>query len=208
MVIEALGIADRLKAATRDAHIEAERHPFQVALMEGRLSRDVYASQLGQMLHVHRGLEHCLRACVEPRVRGVVDEWQFQEANLRADFEFFGGKTVEPQPFAETTALLAKIRASADACPVSLLGYHYVTEGSKNGGKFIAVRVRAAYALNGTEGTRSLDPYGAEQPVRWKSVRERLQAVTLDESEAGLVIQAAQDMFRGIISIFTRVQGG
>ncbi|NNG17900.1 MAG: hypothetical protein HKM89_15600, partial [Gemmatimonadales bacterium] len=59
------GIMATLKAATAEQHHRAERHEFQQMMVRGTLPREVYADWLGQMLHVHRGLEDHLDRLVE-----------------------------------------------------------------------------------------------------------------------------------------------
>lgn len=47
-------------------------------------------------------------------------------------------------------------RTIAD-CPAAILGYHYVLEGSNNGGRYIARPIRRVLGL-GDEGTSSSTP--------------------------------------------------
>lgn len=197
------GIMVRLRSATRELHDQAERHPFQRELATGILPRDLYAENLGQLFHVHRALERELRrAASEDKAIGtVVRDYQFKEDLLREDVSFLGLEVEEIEPVGPATELMGDIRQAAEAFPRKLLGYHYVLEGSTNGGKYVARAVRGAYGLSGSAGTTYLDPYGARQQERWQAFKQDMDRVGFSEQESGAIVEAACDMFRGIIGI-------
>jgi heme oxygenase len=82
---------------------------------------------------------------------------------------------------------------------------HYVFEGSKNGGRFIARSVREAYALTGADGTRYLDPHGDEQSARWRAFKETLDSVRLSDAEAHQVVAGATSLFIALGQIATEI---
>ncbi len=111
MTTPILPIMQRLKQDTEALHDLAESHPFQVALVKGRLSIGAYAAYLGALHAVHEPLERLLRAVADrtPFSR-VVGESQYQTANLLADFAFLesadkGGNTADSRLVARVGGL-------------------------------------------------------------------------------------------------------
>ncbi|NUP88373.1 MAG: biliverdin-producing heme oxygenase [Candidatus Sumerlaeia bacterium] len=194
----ASGLPDRLREETRPHHDAAERHPLQAALARGTLPLETYVAHLEQLLLIHARLESWLlsESSREPRLLSVADPAHFQEANLRADLRHFGGAE-SPSPTPATRRLLDHIDQVAASCPIGLLGFHYVLEGSKNGGRFIAIAVRRAYHLEGA-GTAYLDPHGEQQRPLWQAHRQRLGAIAVTPAEADVIIDSAKALFVAI----------
>lgn len=89
-------------------------------------------------------------------------------------------------------------RLAADH-PLALLGILYVLEGSTNGSKFIARRLRPAYELPATgEGAGYLDPFGDMQPARWRAFKAAMDARRLPAAEVGHLTLAAHQTFGSI----------
>lgn len=198
-----------LKEETQTLHTEAERQPFQQALLAGTLPRDTYADSLEQLYLVHRTLEAALRrhAPTVPAIASVVREYQFQEIALRSDLACFG-RAVEPvEALPPVRAFLDEIEATSASNPVALLGYHYVLEGSKNGLKFLADRVRKAYQLDGA-GTAYLDPYGSEMRSRWAQFRQDMDAVGFAPDESRRIIRAACSAFEHLTAMYRTLGAG
>lgn len=200
MLTDARSITDRLKQDTQAQHDAAEAGGFNEALMAGRLPREGYVAMLGQLLHLHTALEALIRANVGrvPALHAVMTEEQYQRPYLLEDLRFFG---VDPGSIAAlpaTRALIGTIEAAVRENPASLVGFHYVLEGSNNGGRVIAMRVREAYGLSDGAGTRYLDPYGPAQRGMWKEWKERLAACPISDPEATAMVEAARTMFSGI----------
>ena len=83
--------------------------------------------------------------------------------------------------------------------PMALLGILYVLEGSTNGSKFIARKVRPAYELPATgEGAAYLDPYGDVQPARWQEFKAAMDALNLPAADVAPMVVAAQETFDSI----------
>lgn len=193
-------ITDRLKQDTQAQHDAAEAGGFNEALMGGRLPREGYVAMLGQLLHLHTALEGLLRANVGrvPALQAVMTEEQYQRPYLLEDLRFFGIEPASIEALPSTRELIEAIEAAARENPASLVGFHYVLEGSNNGGRVIAMRVREAYGLAEGAGTRYLDPYGPAQRGMWKAWKERLAACPLSEDDASAMVDAAKAMFTGI----------
>jgi heme oxygenase len=197
------GIMVRLRAATRELHDQAERHPFQRDLATGILPRDSYAEYLGQMYHIHGALEGELRSAAQKdeAIRSVVRDYQFKEELLREDVSFLGLEVEEIDPVPATMELIADIHCAAEEFPRKLLGYHYVLEGSTNGGKHVVRVVRGAYGLSDGAGTLYLDPYGVRQQEHWQAFKRDMGRLGFSDRETGAIVEAACEMFRGILRI-------
>lgn len=199
---------DRLKTETAALHEAAEHTPVQQALMRGSLPRDAYAEMLGQLLLVHRALESRLREA-RPRVPllgALVHDYQFQEPYLLEDLAFLGVEPERVRPMPAASRLIEAIEHDARTRPVALAGYHYVFEGSNNGGRFIAKAVQRAYGFApGAPGTRYLDPYGEAQRARWEAFKQVLAGASLPPAEADAVVGAAMTCFRLIGELYTEM---
>lgn len=195
-------IAARLKSETRELHTVAEHHPIQHGLVRGELPLQLYVANMAQLLCVHRALERALRAACETcdAVRTLVREEYFQAPRLSADLRHFGADPEMASPTPATQELCARIEQCAQEHPAALIGYLYVLEGSNNGARYIARAIRRAYNLEHV-GATHLDPYGDEQPAKWAAFRETLNSLDLSPDEADAIIEAADDMFRGVSAI-------
>lgn len=189
----------RLRRETRTHHERAEQHPFQQALVHGTLPREAYARYLAQLHIVHSAMESALAACAarEDRLRAIVSEDQFMSGFAGEDAQFFGVNPAEARALPGSQGMLERIAWFKDCTPVGLLGLHYVTLGSSNGGKFIARAVRKSYRLSDS-GVRYLDPWGERQPAIWGAFKERMNAASFLPAENDTIVTAAGEMFDAI----------
>lgn len=209
-VQDAPSIMTRLRDDTRALHDAAEKSGFQQALFAGTLPRERFVESLAQLFCIHRALEAHLRAATpnSPPIDAVVREYQFQEPHLREDLRHFGRDAESAIPLSATREMISAIDRAARENPVALLGFHYVLEGSKNGAKFLAERVRTAYGLNGTDGTRSLDPYGPRQRELWGAFRQSMDAVGFSQAEMAAILDAAATTFTGLTDLYNGMYSG
>lgn len=193
---------DRLKHETAELHAVAERQPLQAAMVSGRVSREAFVAFLAQIIHVHAGLEGLIRqhrdAC--SRLRVVGEEQLRHSSRIAEDLLALGGSMPEA-PGAATRRLIDQLQRSATEAPMSLLGAHYVLEGSMNGNRYIAKAVRRALGLEGCTGTRYLDPYGDAQREVWQRHRAEIDRLDWAEHEADAAVRSAKAMFQGIVEI-------
>ncbi len=196
-------IGDRLKAETAELHTRAERAPLQAALIQGKLDRAGYAEFLGQMLLVHDALEQAIESAAEKHhgVRAVWGSEQNKAALVREDLAFFGVDPARVVPMAETQAVIGLIRDRSAAHPEVALGLHYVLEGANNGNQFIARVIRKMYAIEGSEGTKSLDPYGPAQRETWAAWKSTLNAQQFTGPEQDRIVEGAAAMFQAVIDV-------
>jgi len=197
-------ISERLKAQTRDLHQRAEQGGLPSDLLKGRLPRDRFVAMLEQLLLIHAELEDQIRQQrpSEPRLAALVDDEQFKVQLLRQDLEHLGADPDSATPTGATFDLIARIRELGTGDPLSLIGLHYVLEGSTNGNRFIAEVARQAYRLDGRAGTRYLDPYGQAQRQRWAGFKQTLRELRFSPEEESRVIDSARAMFTGITRVY------
>lgn len=192
-----MGIMDLLREETAGLHDRAEKHPFQRALVQGRVARGAYAAYLRQMLHVHQALEGELEASrgVWP-ISEVVTREQFREGGILEDLAALGEDGGEVLDGARTLA--GEIRARRGEA-LHLLGMQYVLEGSTNGGRYIARAIARAYGLTpGEAGLRYLDPYGERQQKAWGAFKGAMSGLDLDEASRVAILGGARAMFEGV----------
>lgn len=202
MTEEAQSVMQRLRESTRDLHDAAEHHDFQRAFAQGSLPKGRYLSYLSQMYLVHEALESQLRKAAETSeaIRSVVDERQYQVPYLVEDLEFFEVDPESIEPLPGTQRLIDDIERMASE-PASLLGLHYVLEGSNNGSRFIARGLMGAYSLAPGPGLRYMDPYGDEQRERWLAFRATMDEVGFSPEDSDRLVESARHMFQGIVEI-------
>ncbi len=194
------GIMVRLKESTVAQHDAAENGLFQQDLVKGKLPKDAYVDMLAQLLLVHAALEKHLRQ-LENRLEAagaVLREHQFQEPYLREDLRYFGRDAEAVEPFDATRRFIDRIEEIAKARPLTLLGVHYVLEGSNNGSKYIAKAVRRAYSLPEGPGTRYLDPYGDNQKEYWQRFKDDMNSVGFSQADSQTLIEAASETFAAV----------
>jgi heme oxygenase len=189
-----------LRENTASHHRRAEQHEFQREFVRGTLPRELYLRWLGQLLHIHTALEAHLDRLVagQPRFKGVFDDTRRKVDLLRKDLAFLGAAAGQPA-LPAAGAMIAWLASLAESQPMALLGVLYVLEGSTNGSKFIARKVRPAYGLPADgSGTAYLDPYGDAQPARWQEFKAAMDALPLPADEVEPIVAAAQHTFDSI----------
>ncbi len=189
-----------LRESTASHHRLAEQHEFQQQFVRGTLPRPLYVHWLGQMLHIHAALEAHLDRLVakNPQLKSVFDDGRRKVVPLQKDRAFLGSATDQPA-LPAARAMMTRMDQLATAQPLALLGILYVLEGSTNGSKFIARKVRPAYELPVTgEGSAYLDPYGDVQPARWQEFKAAMDALNLPAADVAPMVVAAQETFDSI----------
>jgi heme oxygenase len=201
------GIMLRLAQATAEPQRALKQHPLQRDLAAGLLPRAVYVAWLGQLFFVHRALEwHLgrLRAAVPP-LASVVRDHYFHTPALASDLSCFGVNLYTLTPLAPTTVLVELIEGLADRAPLTLLGFDYVLEEGKNGGRQKAKRARLAYRLAAGQGVAYLDPYGETQRQRWLDFKIDMEATAFEPWEVVVVADAARLMLDSLIAVMDAV---
>lgn len=198
-----LPIMERLKEETRDLHSQAEGQPLEQDLAKGRIAREAFVDYLAQRYRIHEAFDEALRGALgkHSAFAAVARDYHYHAPRLAADLRFFGTEPDTVEPSEDTRALIAEIQRLAREEPVSLLGVQYVFEGSTNGARFIARAIRGVFRLEGTDGTRYLDPYGEEQRARWGAFKQAMNEQTFTPAEQDGIVEAGKKVFAGIIAI-------
>lgn len=193
-------LMDRLKESTKSMHDSAESSQFQSKLANAHLAPEVYADYLEQLYLIHSKLEEEIRSHQgkEKPWAEIVTKQQLQEQFLKDDLDHFGRRADNIKALAATRNLLNKIEQLSQSCPVALLGMHYVLLGSKHGGKFIAKNCQQAYQLSDGQGVIYFDPYGQTFMSIWKTFKEEMNKLALDENQSKQICDAAASMFLAV----------
>jgi heme oxygenase len=188
-----------LKDSTRKRHEQAEAHPFQGSLAQGRLPIAAYRRYVVQLAHLHQKFESDLHqvATRSPFDSVVVDE-HYQLPFLLNDLKALGVSL-------DSEAALPCVHEFAGhqdlkAKPEALLGALYVLLGSKHGGKFIAHKVKESYQL-GEAGYTYFNPYGENFRLLWQNFTAALNALPEDEKLRTNIVAGADSTFDLFVKI-------
>lgn len=194
-------LADLLKQATAEAHRAAERHSFQRSLVRGRVSRAAFFIHQSGMLEIVRAVQKQLLAHPGPGWAECAEAMAAHGDRLQRDIEGLQDGDGPAPPSHAVRRLTERLGGSAWT-PEATLGAFYVIEGSMNGNRFIRralAAVRPALAAH----LRYLDPYGPDQPVRWRQSRcliSQLGDTLADPAEA---VRAARAAFAAAADLAT-----
>jgi heme oxygenase len=204
------GVLRRLAHATADSERAMKQHPLQRDLTRGLLPRSSYVNWLTQLFFVHRTLEwHLgrLRAVVPP-LAAVVRDHYFHTPALASDLSCFAVDLQRVTRLAPTHVLVDLIDGLAVRAPLSLVGFAYVLEEGKNGGRQIAMRARLAYRLQPSLGVAYLDPYGDKQRQRWLEFKGDMESVGFEPEEIHVMADAARRTHQSLIAIMDAIVMG
>lgn len=207
MVEPSPGVMEALRTRTTEHHERAEGHPFQKALVSGRLPRPAYLENIGQLMFIHAELEARLRTLREsdPRVAAIVGDNRFHSGTFESELRFLGMEPEAVRPLAGVTELVDELRVLAEREPLAALGMLYVLEGSTNGGVFIAKAVTRAYGLTGPDGARWLNPHGEAQRPAWIAFKQSMDGAGFAAGEIETMVAAARWMFDAVSRVGSAV---
>jgi heme oxygenase len=198
-------LADQLRAAIRSHHDAIEETPLAVAMIRGTVTRDAYADWLGQMRHLHAGLEQTLADCAA--VAAVYSPVEMTRSGmLERDMAVFGATEAPPwEPVARLTERFAEWRVAA---PWKLIGVLYVLEGSRMGSMALLRPLAGAFGISPRPGV-GLDYHLdgiATRPQKWQQFRAVLSTLPLTESQRADVTAAAVETMRALCELYTSKQ--
>lgn len=185
-----------LRESTAESHRHAEKRPLNRALARGDISPAAWLRSLEQHLIVYRTLERRLDLLLVSHpawTAAFAEPFRRRVADFEADITDLGGSlTNAPLPATE-----AAVRSIDAASPEAIVGMLYVSEGSTNGGRFLAKSAARALDVDQASrtGFRNLDPYGDLQPARWASFKTGLDAIHFSEAERNQIRLGAEAMF-------------
>ncbi len=196
-------VMQQLRDDTHDLHKAAEGQPFQMALIRGHLSESLFVAYLEQLFLLHQCFEDRLTQALKtmPSVSHVVQPEHYHEARLYRDLNYFGNELRQLRPLPATDDFSAQLNTYVIDEPAALLGVHYVLEGSKNGGRFQAMKVREVYGLTGKDGTEYLDPYGDQQQAVWQQFKTAMNELEWPPTTRRSLVSGAKATFQTFIGI-------
>lgn len=203
---DSANVMAHLKEATAEAHRQAETRPLMRAIAQGTIGRARFVAHLEQLLVVHRALDPAVQRAVSehPGWAGLAAAERGRVPDLEADLHVLGG-SLAPAPLPATTTTVTAI---AKATPPQLLGMFYVTEGSTNGGRFLAKRIARTLGLDpaSRDGLRALDPYGEHQPELWATFKSAMNEIGFGPSAIRDIEAGARAMFDQLGAIADAVE--
>jgi heme oxygenase len=186
----------RLRSATRELHLELERH---LALLRGDLSRVRYTRILALFYGFYRPMEAGLQ-----RLKTLVPDQTFP---LRARTELLERDLLAMGWGVQAICELPTCTDLPDLCaPEHFAGCLYVLEGASLGGQVITRHLRERLELTDHGGTAFFAGDGASTAARWKCVLEWLEHVSHSDLRAEQIVTAACETFRALDN-WARIQG-
>ncbi len=199
----ALTLARRLKAETRELHVQAERSGVMADLLAGRITRSAYTALLVNLHALYQSLEAALdRHAGDEPLRSLWQPALRREAALRGDLESFSAA-----PASEPSTAAEYLQRLASAAPHRLVAHAYVRYlGDLHGGQMLRALVQQRFGLTGAAGTAFYD-FGSDDAVLTlrRQLREALSALSLSDAQADEVVAEARWAFAAHCRLFEAI---
>ncbi len=195
------GLAQRLRAATKELHAATERAGIMPDLLRGHLSRRCYCELLRNLFEIYRALELALTVRAgDPALAPVVFPGLFRAPALAADLDsLWPGRWREELSLQSATHLyVGRIEELSESAPALLAAHAYVRYlGDLSGGQILRRIVARMLGTREAEGTSFYD-FGSEFEVAESArvLRAGLAAIAVGESGEAAIVAEALDGFR------------
>ena len=177
-------ITHRLKSDNWDLHQIAERGGTPESMIKGTITREGFASYLGQAILIHRALDRAIDRAIEqmPELTKLVLDEQHFEPYFESDLSYYNAsESTEPTP--GTTRFIEHINDHIDQ-PLHIFGLHYVRLGACNGNRFVARKLRMVFGIDHpSDGMMSHDPFGDQQRTNWTAFKDGIDALDLSDTQ-------------------------
>lgn len=177
-----------LRDATQVPHERIHAHPGLKRLAEGRIHREEYAQLLLRFLRFHRTVEECLSRGPDLAPLGIDLSARRRSQPLLDDLEALGVRL--PAGSMGATCELAVPTSIAAA-----LGYLYVTEGSRLGGRVLAKALDATLDTASVAGRRFLSGDDRSHGQGWVELCSVLEHAGMNGTARAVMIEAAAAAF-------------
>lgn len=188
----------QLKEATNEQHLAMEADPLLTRLLSPALTRWQYICYLSLFLKISEFYESKILPLSTPALAG----WQVSAPSQKilTDLETLGlSHPIEPLwPF--------EFPVDDPDVPFAL-GFTYVMEGSKLGGKVITRSVAKSLGLTEENGIQYLSDFGQDTFPRWKEFLAQFSAVIIDTNGQEQAIHGANQAFAAIAIFFASNTG-
>lgn len=186
--------SERLREATKDAHMGAQSSAFVRDLFAGKLNRSLYARMVAQHYFIYSALEETSMAMSGDAVASPFISTELTRVpSLERDLEFLLGDGWREQiaPITATAVYVERI-ASTAGDSAGFVAHHYVRYlGDLSGGQHIARAVAKVLEL-GADGVRFYHFDEIDEPSVFKErYRKALNEAAWDESRRQTLIAEA-----------------
>lgn len=212
MLTETVSHSDRLRDATRDVHIQAERSGVVSDLLKQRGTREDYIALLRNLHPVYTQLESSLSdSSIEDGIRWFARRELSRVAAIENDLVRLAGaqwrERIKLLP--EAQAYASSIRSGVKRAPLTLVSHCYVRYlGDLSGGQLIKGVLERSLGLDPVSLTffefpliEDLDQFKRDFRRQINRVAEGVEAGTAD-----ILIDAALDAFRMNIALSKALQ--
>ena len=192
------GFLKKIKEATAEQHLAMEDDPLLAQLLSPQLTPAQYITYLSLFLKVSEAYEtHILPVSINS-----LSGWKVSPPSKKIyrDLETLGVNTpAEP--------LEAYKLPDAFSGPAFALGFTYVMEGSKLGGKVLARSVCKTLGLSESAGAVYLSDYGQDSFPLWKQFVDQFAEFILFSNGEQQAIEGANQAFASIADFFAANSG-
>lgn len=206
-------LAERLRAATRELHVEVEHSGLMRRLLRGELPRSAYCLLLRNLHAIYASLEPALqRHADHPQITPWLHPALARRARLERDLEALHGADWEAIPCAPAACGYAgHLQGLADTEPGRLAAHAYVRYlGDLSGGQALARIVTRSLATD--EAVAFYDFGGRDDVGRLAAAfRQGLDRIASDEVAADAIVDEARAAFvrhRALFDELERAQDG
>lgn len=200
------GFAAELRAATEDAHQEAENAPFVRDLLDGRLPVADYARLAAQLHAVYSVLEDAVAANTDPVLKPFLASELTRLPALAADLDHLAGSdwATRLPVLPATEAYRNRLHAVCFDQPARLLAHHYVRYlGDLSGGQLVGRVLRRVFEFEDNRGTEFYLFPDIASPKAFKDrYRTLLDDLPWPEQERRKLIDEANLAFRLNMAVF------
>ena len=205
-----MGLAERLKAETRELHAVAERAGLMPALLRGQLDRRSYSALLRNLHAIYAALEPALERHAASAVVGpVVFPALFRQTALADDLNaLHGAAWADALPVHPATeSYVQRLRELDATLPELLVAHAYVRSlGDLSGGQMLRGIVARGLHLDDATGIRFYD-FGsvADVALHLRAFRAALNALPADAECLDAIVAEARSAFERHAQIFIQL---
>ncbi|GGM18723.1 biliverdin-producing heme oxygenase [Micromonospora yangpuensis] len=197
----------RLRAASQQAHSDAESQRYVAALVAGDLDLAAYTDLVVQHHTIYAALESVGdRLRDDPLAGGFVDEALLRLPALEADLAHLLGEDWPDRavPTLAAAGYAARIRAVCADSPERFIAHHYTRYlGDLSGGLHIGRSVARRYGLSDDFGVAFYRFDGIPRPKVYKDAyRARLDALPLSEPAEAALLEEVLVAYRHNTAVF------
>jgi heme oxygenase len=195
----------KLKDKTRKKHDELGKLDFFTHLFNRKLRIKSYIYQLKSLAIIVSVFEHQMKKSNQKIIKNIMKDYQPRYPLIQKDLKFLDADRQPDHIIVVTKALeiANKILERSANCPISLLGYFYVIEGSKLGGRIL----RKHYADCLDLKKEGLNFFSDDKNIlnEWALFDKIMLQVNLADDEIENIENASLEFFNDLYELYTRL---